>query len=156
VIEPGGYGFTIPTTATINGISVVTECQGNTSSPVSNRNFQVALSKDGSSAATSYQGGDVACGLNTDVSRTYGSSTDLWGTTWTPAQVNASTFEAWAKAANAGGGNRLIDNTTATIYYTPAGSAIIIGETRRPGGALVRRLVVGTPQTASRVSGLQN
>lgn len=55
----------------------------------------------------------------------FGGSDDLWGTTWTPAQVNASTFGAYVAARHAANqanspANIGIDWITVTVYYTEA------------------------------------
>lgn len=80
------FGFGIPSNAVIDGIKLEMEV------PSSNRWFEAAstmkLKKAGVLVGNNKSGtGSVSSGVYT-----YGGSTDLWGTTWTAAEVNASNF----------------------------------------------------------------
>jgi hypothetical protein len=81
-----GFAFDIPTNAVIDGIVAQIEV------PSSNRwaesNGSVRLQKAGSSV------GDNKAGTGSSLSNvwTYGGDDDLWGTTWTPAEINAANF----------------------------------------------------------------
>ena len=82
---------------------------------------------------TEAQGNATQDNLDADNSvRLTGGTTPLWNTTWTAAEVNASTFGVviWKTAAQAG--TILIDHVTIYIAYTEAG-----GET-----ATARRRIV--------------
>jgi hypothetical protein len=86
-----GYGFTIPTSAVIEGIEVKLEKRGqgiNLLSSVSDNSLQ--LIKGG------VRTGSVKCNNSnwpsSDVTVTYGGPTDLWGTTWQPSDINSPTF----------------------------------------------------------------
>lgn len=81
-------GFTIPADAIIRGIEVRMEKQG--SAFGTNRDVVVRLVKAG-----------VPVGLSKDITTnwgaapitvTYGNDSNLWGTTWTPAEINSSGF----------------------------------------------------------------
>jgi hypothetical protein len=50
----------------------------------------------------------------------YGSATDLWGTTWTAAEVNAATF-GFVLSAIVTNGTARINNATMFIYYSVGG-----------------------------------
>ena len=88
-----GFGFSIPTGATINGIVVTLQVTSNDVTQSGNpREYSVKIIKnntitgtDKSTLATIPMGGGFA-------NRTYGSSTDLWGTAWTAADINDSNF----------------------------------------------------------------
>ena len=91
-----GLSSTIPSGATINGITVSIE-RYNSSTPgdftLTINDNAVYLTKDGStvvgsnkSTGATWQSSDN----NTPVS--FGGVSDLWGTTWTAAEINASTF----------------------------------------------------------------
>jgi hypothetical protein len=85
-VKGTNFGFAVPGGATIVGI--VAEVERNV--PAGNAiDFSVRLFKAG--VAT---GSDLAAYSwpATDAVATYGSSSELWGTTWTPADVNAATF----------------------------------------------------------------
>ena len=60
---------------------------------------------------------------STEGAITYGSPTDLWGTTWTPAEINASGFGATLNPLNTGNGeNAWVDYHQIIVYYTLPGS----------------------------------
>ena len=88
-----GFGFSIPTGAKINGIVVTLQVNSNDITSSGNpREYSVKIIKnntitgtDKSTLATIPMYGDY-------VNRTYGSSTDLWGETWTAADINNSNF----------------------------------------------------------------
>jgi hypothetical protein len=79
-----GLGFSVPTNATIVGIELTVHGMVSTSQ----QQF-VRLTKDGTNIAGSNKTATQGTTANTV---TYGSSADLWGTTWAPSDVNASTF----------------------------------------------------------------
>ena len=115
-----GFGFSIPSGATINGI-VVSIAIVNT--PLSSYCGldSVQLLKAGAVAGTAKTGTFTS-------TQSFGSSSDLWGTTWTPAQINAAGFGV----AVTGGGTNYYGSVTVqtnawlvTVYYTPAGSGAI-------------------------------
>ena len=86
-----GYGFSIPSTATINGITAEVNAKQTvgSGSPVC-QDLTVKLLKAGTAA-----GNNKAVPTNittTAATITYGGAADLWGTTWTPTDINASTF----------------------------------------------------------------
>jgi hypothetical protein len=119
-----GFGFSIPTDAIISGVSV---------------EFQIKASSQGtpSVSAIAYNG-QGAClvkagtptGLLKNVydlqwptsglSRTVGSSTDLWGATLVPSDVNANNFGVALTVLFSGGGlvTAFVDQITLTVYYT--------------------------------------
>lgn len=82
------FGFSIPTNATILGIEVkfLRSCSANVS------DSRVRIIKGGVVSTTDlFSGAGWSAGsvLRWD---TYGSSSNLWGETWTPADINASNF----------------------------------------------------------------
>jgi hypothetical protein len=98
-VSPGGsptefltttnYGFSIPSAATIVGIQVAIERHASNTNAISDTTVQLV------------KGGITLVGTNhalagkwptTDTVATYGGPADLWGTTWTPTDINASGF----------------------------------------------------------------
>jgi len=111
-------GFSIPTGATITGIKVDFKAKRSSAS-VTVRDDQFLLRKNyiltGDSKATSVDWG------TTSQIRTYGGNTDLWGTTWTPAEVNNIGFGFNARGwRNTGTANVTcyVDYVGIYIYYT--------------------------------------
>jgi hypothetical protein len=132
-----GLSSTIPAGSTINGITVKIErYNSNTSeeAPLTVVDSAIYLTKDGTTTVGSNKSA-AATWQTTDNNTTvdFGGAADLWGTTLTAAEVNASTFGVMISPSisynnyNEIGGSILIDYVTITIEYT--------------GGAVRRRAV---------------
>ena len=95
-------GFSIPGGATIDGIELrlqlsYTAVIGGVPTIAS-----VNLGKDDSTLATAKTPGTSL--TTTPTNYDFGGSADSWGLSWTPAEINASTFQGLLVAANAGFG----------------------------------------------------
>jgi hypothetical protein len=112
------FVFAIPTGSVIDGIVIEIERSDNGGSGNIKDN-SVKIIKGGTILGT-----DKASGLNwpsSDAYKTYGNATDLWGTTWTDADINSSNFGVSISAKRTGGsGNNQarIDHIRITVYYT--------------------------------------
>ena len=118
-----GFGFSIPTGATINGIVVTLQVTSNDITSSGNpREYSVKIIKnntitgtDKSTLATIPMSGPFE-------DRTYGSSTDLWGETWTAADINNSNFgiaySAELSTFPKGTISIFVQNLRITVYYT--------------------------------------
>lgn len=112
-------GFAIPTGATIDGIVFDMACYGD-GGPY---DHTVRLTKTAGTAVGDNKA--LGSGSRWDTGgtwpyRSYGSSSDLWGTTWTVAEINASGFGAIIYYQ--GGGFGFVDAFRLTVYYTEASS----------------------------------
>jgi hypothetical protein len=85
-LRGGVFNFSIPSTATIVGITL--EVNGN-AFVNGIEAFHTVVMEGGGGASANRAAGALA---NTASTFTFGGPTDLWGTTWTPAQVNAGSF----------------------------------------------------------------
>lgn len=121
------FGFSIPAGATITDILPKIEAQSTLTNSLGLRGvlFKTALGTDPTSeygptsSAGIFQGGDNI------VYPTAWINADLWGTTWTPAEINASTFGvAFYITAYFAGGDCLVDHVTMTVDYTLPGSGV--------------------------------
>lgn len=128
------YGFSVMSdSATINGIEVGVEASQNSAG--SSTLDEVFLTKDGTTAAgNDGLSGTQALGTS-DAVYTYGGASDLWGTTWTPVEVKATTFGALIRATRVTGSPR-IDHVTITVHYTEPGG----------GGGIIRVTLDGGMQ----------
>jgi hypothetical protein len=111
-LEGTNYGFSIPTNATIVGIQVTINRQSSSSGGGNSVNdITVSLIKGGTitgdNKATTT---DWPTSLGT---ASYGSASDLWGTTWTYADINASNFGVALSAYN----QSSFSTRTATVDY---------------------------------------
>jgi hypothetical protein len=93
-----GFGFAIPAAAQIKGITVTVERNASATSSI--RDNSVLLQKSSTVAAPTNKAVTSTSWSTSDTGKTYGSTTDLWGATWTPAEINASTFGLRFQAKN--------------------------------------------------------
>jgi hypothetical protein len=113
-LKATNYGFSIPTNATVTGVKV--EIERVTFGATDVRDHEVKLVKGGSVV-----GDNHASGTNwslTEAYYGYGGATDLWGTTFTPAEINNSGFGMVLSVENVGGGGPAVDHIRITVYYT--------------------------------------
>ena len=109
------YNFGADVSGTINGIEVRVERHH---SDVKDKEIYLM---DDTTPKGSDKGEKVVHWPSSDGWRTYGGSSDLWGTSWTPTQINASTFGIVLRAENCSSGTRTasVDCMQVKIYYTP-------------------------------------
>jgi hypothetical protein len=114
------YGFSIPFGSTILGIEVHVERKSDRTSNGGSQDASMRLVKAGVIGATDRSSATVY--TTGDVIETHGGPGDLWGTTWTPAEINAANFGAAFAAikASASGPVHLItvDHIAITVYYS--------------------------------------
>jgi hypothetical protein len=107
-----GYGFSIPSTAIIDGIYVEFQRYG---SSAATKNIQMI--KAGTLVGTLVTGDDI-WPVGTEAWWFYGGAGTLFGTTWTPSDINNSGFGVAISAYNtAGGGSANIDAVRITVYW---------------------------------------
>lgn len=119
-LQATNFGFTIPTGATIDGIRVYIERQCNRASAV--KDASVKIVKAGTRQGTEKK--KTTFWETVDTYILYGGSTDKWGLTWTPAQINASNFGVATSAENAwldvSTTYARVDHIYIIVYYTEA------------------------------------
>lgn len=115
------FGFSVPAGSAINGIVAEVELSATASNTV--YDYYVRLIKSGAitgankaRAASSYWG-------TTDAYITYGASNNLWSTTWTTSNINASGFGLAVAAQSNGSATARIDHIRITVYYTTSGGS---------------------------------
>jgi Tfp pilus assembly protein PilX len=115
-LDATSFGFTLPSNASISGISVKVE--RGSSATNSFKDNGVQLLKAGTpvgnnKAGTTYWG-------TGDTNITYGAANDLWGTTWTPADIDSSTFGLRFSSHNYAVASQTasVDYVEITITYT--------------------------------------
>lgn len=108
------YGFTVPGGATITGIKVdITRYA--TSEDI--QDLQVRLVKGGlTQTHDKAAGGNWPDGDNIGTV-SYGGDADLWGDTWTPANINDAGFGAVLRVQTVGGDTANVDGLEITVYY---------------------------------------
>jgi len=114
------YGFTIPAGYVIDGIRFRIEAKKDNATP-SMTDYSIRLSKDNTNPV-----GDDPVAYDeiptTDTVMSYGDEeTDLWGTTWSYTEINASTFATWWMAYKYSGANIVrVDYMEVVVGYSPA------------------------------------
>ena len=127
-LQGSGYGFTIPTNATINGITLAVNREADPASTLQTDNV-ISLVKGGvvtgSNLATTAVWPNTAFGI-----ATYGGPTNLWGTTWLPSDINSASFGAALSVKSTSTSNRTdqVDYMQITVTYTvPPALAVTVG-----------------------------
>jgi len=114
-----GMNFAIPPQSIINGIQVSVTRKEGTSLYGGIKDRSIKIVKNGAITGTEHSAG--AIWSTTPTTATFGSSTDLWGTTWTPADINAATFGAAIAVTeiSSRGANETayVDHITITVHY---------------------------------------
>jgi len=117
-LKATGFGFSIPAGATINGITVEIERHYTTIGVFDNR---IRLVRAGTIESTNKTIGAWPNG--TDAYQTAGSSSDLWGSSWSSTDINDSGFGVAIAATGfgPGAGTAKIDHIRITVNYTVGG-----------------------------------
>jgi cysteine-rich repeat protein len=129
-LKATGFGFSIPSNAVIIGIQVAVETH--LILEISSGTLQTIAArivKGGLVGATDRSGSGVDTpGVPDDVV-TYGGSSDLWGETWTAADINAGTF-GFAFRVFANTAIIFVDSISITVFYSTdcGNSQIDLGE----------------------------
>jgi len=114
-LQGTNYGFAIPSDATITGIEVLINRMANTGV----LDNEVRLVKAGTPAGDNKANGVLWPATLESV--TYGSPSDLWGTTWTPADINSVDFGAAISALRTNNGNNsrsaVVDTMQITVSF---------------------------------------
>lgn len=117
-LKATNFGFSIPAGATINGITVKVKRNG-TQNDTDILDNSVKIVQGGSIGGTEKK--IAGAWPTSDATQTYGGVADLWGLTWAPSDINASTFgvvlsvRGEASASNEIGS---VDFMSITITYT--------------------------------------
>jgi hypothetical protein len=108
------FGFAIPAVNTIDGIEVRVEWLSSAAGPTDQ---EVRLNKGGVFAGTNKATSTPV--PTVEGITVYGNSTDLWGNTWTPADINALTFGAGLAVQFVSAPNKTVsvDQITITVYH---------------------------------------
>ena len=124
-LMPTHYNFNIPNNATILGIKVQIQKKG--SNPNTVVDTVVELLKGGVQQ-TNYNASLAGYWTLTDSMYYYGDSTNLWGNTWLPSDINDTMFGVYFIAQNLNPNNvaAFVDYVGVTVYYSlPSGEIML-------------------------------
>lgn len=134
-LKATGFGFFVPLDAIINGILVEIQQQSTVSTGTTDNSVKIV--KGGI-----ISGNEKATGVSWPTSeayQSYGGSSDLWGLTWTPSDINSSNFGVACSADAVLASTAEIDYIRITVYWTGS---------NRPN-SLSKQLGVGNGQSRS-------
>ena len=110
------FGFAIPSGATIDGIEVVVSAYTDAACAVPIEHVVQLVKTSGSRVGSNKATNSLT---EYEVAYTFGGPTDLWGTTWTRAEINASTFGvALEYFLDANYATVYVNYVTIKVYYT--------------------------------------
>lgn len=116
-LKATNFGFSIPAGSTINGITATVNEMTN----ATNVDTEIKLIKAGVIQSTNRSTG-ATWPAGSFVDRTYGGASDLWGTTWTPSDINSSNFGFALSSTTSTTGQARVDSIKITINYTTSGN----------------------------------
>lgn len=127
-IRVGGYNFFVPDAATVDGIRFSPERSANILSGAEDQVVKAVRSGtvvgDNKAQAGSWPSSDETVDI--------GGATDLWGATWTPAQVNSIEFVLSVSALL--GVTAKVDHTPATVWWTTTNTPGALGRIKVGNG----------------------
>lgn len=152
-LDSSNHGFSIPSNATINGIVV----SGAFSYQTPNMPGY-GIVNDGSTRLIKngvIQGSDRADGSAPWSGNIWGGQTDLWGSSWTPNDINNANFGVALAATitgdNTNASSATVDNIKITVYYSlPAAAPIEYYDNLTPADGGTISLAANDPTNASR------
>lgn len=122
-LQATNFGFSIPSGATIDGIVVEIECSASFFGP---KDIVVKLVKGGTISGTNTVNTNYWSD-SSDMYLSHGSSSNLWGLSWTDSDINSSSFGVAISAINASvkfSSQATIDHIRITVYYTASSGPI--------------------------------
>ena len=126
-LKATGFGFSIPVGATINGIEVDVERNGDRGGKINDNS--VRLVKNGTIAGDEKSAAGVWPSSDTYI--TYGGSNDTWGLTWTYSDINNANFGFVISAKYFGTGSSRtasVNHIRITIYYNSVPTNIALSD----------------------------
>jgi hypothetical protein len=133
-LKATNFGLAVPAGATITGVVVEVE-RADLEETDAITDFSLRLVKGGVVSGADRAGADRWPPSSMETA-TYGESTDMWGLTLTPADVNASNFGVVLSATSAAGaGSPAVDFIRVTVHYTassgvPSATTMLVGSGR--------------------------
>lgn len=124
-LKATSFGFSIPTGATVDGIVVEVEKLGSTGfNPATHfvRDAEIKIVKADGSIGSTNKADTETNWPSSDTYVSHGADDDLWGETWTPADINNVNFGVVVSGnmtQASGSVTANIDHIRITVYYTP-------------------------------------
>ncbi len=138
-LKASNFSFSVPTGATIYGIQVGIEKSEGGLHSATIRDNTVRLLKNNVIVGNNLAATTTDWAIS-DTVTTYGDAFNLWGTTWTAADINNANFGVVLSANRTSGGDEIarVDHITITVFYTVDTTAPTSSITLPAEGSLVR------------------
>lgn len=121
ILAATSYGFS-GISGSIDGIKIEIEGFGSSLSPPTGDQIDIVLTKNGSGPAGSWKiGATLPNGASNEAYITTGGATDLWGTTWTPSEIQNANFGVLIRDTDILASPLNIDHARVTVYFTSSG-----------------------------------
>lgn len=125
-LRSSSHGFAIPGGATINGIEAFVGRRNSTGGGLVVDNV-IQLVKAGTPVGTNKSA--AVAWPTAEAEASYGGAADLWGTTWTDTEINATGFGLDINPLNSGSSqNAQVDYVKITVHYTASGSDTLFAQ----------------------------
>lgn len=126
------FGFSIPSGSTINGIEL--EVNRKSTTVAGNGDADVRLVVSGVRVGSDRHNGYSL--PTTAATAVYGGPSDLWGTTWSASDVNASGFGAAWSCGGIPGQTVSVDYARVTVYYTASSGETVSASSLAGSGSV--------------------
>ena len=121
-LKATGFGFSIPASAVIRGIEVAVE----RNSAFANAHDNAVRIVKGGAIGTADRSIAPPWTMPPDAVTTYGGASDLWGESWTAADINGAGFGAAISATDGVSGDLVqVDHIAITVSYSLCGDTIV-------------------------------
>lgn len=144
-LQPAGYGFSVNSSATMNGIQVAITRSASASGRLVDFGLFL-LDSSGNQVGTDHRDNVTTYGTSL-ATVTYGSSSDMWGTSFTVTTINNANFGAsWSVATNSASlTNANCDGIQITVFFTlPAPTVTSCSPNNGPASGGTSVTVTGT------------
>lgn len=124
LLVASNFGFTVPDDSTIVGITVEIDRRDQAIGAASDNRVQLAKGTTFASLVGNNKADTALDWPTSSTVKTYGANNDLWGATWTPAEIRASSFAVMLSVqADAANTDIFVDFLRVTVDYTPPNAA---------------------------------
>ena len=137
ILVASNFGFSA-VSGTVDGIIVEID-RRNSAGAASDNRVQLAKGTTFADLVGSNLADTATDWPTTTAVATYGGASNLWGASWSPSDINASTFAVFLSVqADAANTDIQVDYVRVTVHYTPAAGATSLVLSRRLRSRIIR------------------
>lgn len=126
-LKATGFGFSLPSTATVDGITVTVARKSSQNGSLRYTNDTVVSLVKGGTVAGDNKAATSTKWPTTEADASYGGVADKWGSTWLYSDINASNFGVVLSCKNFGasGATASVDSIKVTVTYTDSAAPTV-------------------------------